>query len=98
MAYGIASIASYLVFLVWVLASEDQSAPAQPFSPAGQGAVKLAAAMGGAYSIQSFFIPVLRKNGQSRNYVRYTLLAYLLGGSAYIYIAYMGAFGIFIFI
>jgi len=54
----------------------------------------MAAAMGGAYSIQSFFIPVLKKNKNPHKYKYYTLLAYLIGGSAYFYIAYMGSFGI----
>ena len=55
--------------------------------------MQLAAAMGGAYSIQSFFIPVLKKNPKSHKYVFYTMLAYILGGLAYLYIAYMGSFG-----
>jgi len=53
----------------------------------------MAAAMGGAYSIQSFFIPVLKKNKNQNKYVFYTLLAYIFGGSAYLYIAYMGSIG-----
>jgi hypothetical protein len=56
--------------------------------------VILAAAMGQAYSIQSFFIPVLKKNDKPKKYLFYTMLAYILGGGAYFYIAYMGSFGI----
>lgn len=54
----------------------------------------MAAAMGQAFSIQSFFIPVLKKNPNPEKYIFYTMLAYIIGGSAYFYIAYMGSFGI----
>ena len=30
---------------------------------------------------------------ETKNYTKYTLYAYLVGGSVYIYIAYAGAFG-----
>lgn len=54
----------------------------------------LAAAMGGAFAIQTFFIPILKKNKNQNKYVFLVMLAYILGGAAYLYIAYMGAFGI----
>ena len=60
----------------------------------GSGAVIIAAAMGQAFSIQSFFIPVLKKNPNPEKYIFYTMLAYVIGGCAYFYIAYMGSFGI----
>lgn len=50
--------------------------------------------MGQAYSIQSFFIPVLKKNPNLKKYVLYTMIAYIIGGTVYFYIAYMGSFGI----
>jgi predicted branched-subunit amino acid permease len=53
----------------------------------------LAAAMGMAFAIQTFFIPILRKNPKENQYSFFTLLAYILGGAAYMYIAFMGAFG-----
>jgi len=53
----------------------------------------MAAAMGQAFSIQSFFIPVLKKNNKPQHYVFYTMLAYIIGGLAYYDIAYMGSFG-----
>ncbi len=49
--------------------------------------------MGGAFAIQTFFIPILRKNPHEQKYTFLTLLAYIFGGAAYLYIAYMGAFG-----
>jgi hypothetical protein len=53
----------------------------------------LAAAMGGAFSIQTFFIPVLRRNPNQKNYAFFTLLAYIAGSIVYFYIAYAGAEG-----
>jgi len=50
--------------------------------------------MGGAFAIQTFFIPILRKNPHEGKYVFLTMLAYLLGGVAYLYIAFIGALGI----
>ena len=49
--------------------------------------------MGGAFSVQSFFIPVLKKNPNKSKYVFYTLLAYIIGGTCYLYIAFMGSVG-----
>lgn len=51
--------------------------------------------MGQAFAIQSFFIPVLKKTRDPSKYVLLTILAYMVGGFAYFYIAYMGAFGIY---
>jgi len=55
----------------------------------------LAAAMGQAFAIQSFFIPVLKKAPNPQKYTLYTLIAYVAGGLAYYYIAYAGSAGIF---
>jgi len=96
MAYGIISIVGYLIFLVWVTAS----APTGPntISAFGTGVAGFAAMMGNAFSVQGFFIPVLKQNKQPKKYVFFTFLAYLTGGLIYYYIAYMGSFGIFILI
>jgi hypothetical protein len=94
MAYGIISIITYAVFLVWVSATSNQGNDKVEFNAFGTGAASLAAAMGQAYSIQSFFIPVLKKNPNPKKYVFYTMLAYIIGGGMYFYIAYMGSFGI----
>lgn len=51
--------------------------------------------MGQAFSIQSFFIPVLKKNPNQNKYALYTLIAYIAGGLAYYYIAYTGSIGNF---
>jgi len=49
--------------------------------------------MGQAFAIQTFHIPVLKKNNSPQNYGRYVLIAYVIGGLAYYYIAYMGSLG-----
>ena len=51
--------------------------------------------MGQAFAIQTFFIPVLKKNPNVGSYLFYTALAYAIGTAAYMYIAYAGSFGIF---
>jgi uncharacterized membrane protein len=89
MAYGIISIVTYLLFLIWVIATSDQGYNDVEYNAFGPGAATLAASMGQAFSIQSFFIPVLKMNKSPRNYVFYTMLAYIIGGLAYYYIAYM---------
>lgn len=61
--------------------------------PFGTGAVNLAAAMGQAFSIQSFFIPVIKKAPNPSKYTLYVLIAYIAGGLAYYYIAYAGSVG-----
>lgn len=93
MAYGIISIITYVIFLVWVSITADQGNDSVDYPAFGTGAIGMAAAMGQAYSIQSFFIPVLKKNPNPSRYVFYTMLAYIIGGSAYFYIAYAGSFG-----
>ena len=55
----------------------------------------MAASMGQAFAIQTFFIPVLRELPDTKNYARYTMIAYITGASVYLYIAYLGSFGIF---
>ena len=54
----------------------------------------MAAALGQAFAIQSFFIPVLKQNNKPHKYKLYTLMAFVLGTLAYGYIAFMGSQGI----
>ena len=95
MAYGIISIVCYVLFLIWVVVTFDQGNDSVDYKAFGSGATTLAAAMGQAFSIQSFFIPVLKKNPNEKKYVIYTLVAYIAGGLAYYYIGYMGSVGRF---
>lgn len=58
LGYGIISIIGYCVFLIWLIASAPSGDNQIP--KFGVGGANLAASMGQAYSIQAFFIPVLR--------------------------------------
>jgi hypothetical protein len=49
--------------------------------------------MGQAFSIQAFFIPVIKKAPNPGKYTFYVLVAYICGGLAYLYIAFMGSVG-----
>jgi hypothetical protein len=92
MGYGIASILGYLIFLIWVVSSRP---PGPTTIPAfGTGIAGFAAMMGSAFSIQGFFIPVLKGYKKESKHVWILFLAYIIGSGAYYYIAYMGAYGI----
>lgn len=93
MAYGIVSIVAYLLFLLWAVIDEDKSGePQRPFEAFGQGAEELAAAMGAAFSVQMFFIPILKKNKNPKSYGKYVTVAYILGSIGYFYIAFVGSY------
>ena len=91
LGYGIISIIGYCIFLVWLIATAPSGDNTVPLF--GDGAINLAASMGQAFAIQTFFIPVLRELPDSRVYIRYTTIAYCIGTSVYLYIAYTGSFG-----
>lgn len=92
MAYGIISIASYIIFLTWVVGSEDTTGPHVDYRPFGDGVVELTAGMGQAFAIQSFFIPVLRQS-RSTNANKLVLISYVIGAVVYLYITFMGSYG-----
>ena len=93
MAYGIISIIIYALFLVWADATYDKGNYSVEYKAFGSGAVNLAAAMGQAFSIQAFFIPILKKTDDPKKYNMLTLTAYIVGILAYFYIAYAGSLG-----
>lgn len=93
MGYGIISIAAYIIFLLWVEITSSNESTTTPFHPTGSTTVRLSAAMGQAFSIQAFFIPIMRKSRNKTNFMLYTILTYLIGGIIYYYIAYIGAYG-----
>jgi hypothetical protein len=92
MGYGIVSIAGYLIFLIWVIATAPSGNNTVP--AIGTGAAGFAAMMGNAFSIQGFFIPVVRQFTNKKKHLLILLLAYIIGGLAYYYIAFIGAYGI----
>lgn len=52
--------------------------------------------MAQAFSIQQIFIPVLKELpiSQTKNFVKYTLTAYVVGGLIYLYISFAGSIGL----
>ena len=48
--------------------------------------------MGQAFTIQAFFIPIIKKAPNPSKYTLYVLAAYIIGGLSYYYIAYAGSF------
>lgn len=55
----------------------------------------MAAALSQAFAIQCFFIPVLKKNKETKKHRLYLIIAFIAGGLAYAYIAFMGSYGIY---
>lgn len=54
--------------------------------------------MGQAFAIQAFFVPVLKKSRNSKSHLKYIVIAYIAGGIAYSFIAFMGSYGTLHFI
>ena len=59
LGYGIISIVFYCIFLIWLVSTAPTNGD-NHIPEFGKGAVNLAASMGQAFAIQTFFIPVLR--------------------------------------
>lgn len=93
MAYGIVSIIAYLLFVTWVVGSEDASHDHSSLQLAGGSGIDLAAALGQAFAIQCFFIPILKKNKKQHKHKMYLVFVFILGSLAYAYIAFMGSYG-----
>lgn len=47
-----------------------------------------------AFAIQAFFIPVLMKNPAKNKHTFLTFIAYVIGACVYVYISFVGSFGI----
>ena len=91
LGYGFVSIASYLVFLIYVVAS----------APKGQNQIPLWTwnfneilnALATAFAVQSVFIPIIKKCEEKNKYNLIILLSFVFGGIVYSFIAFTGAFG-----
>ena len=66
MAYGVVSICAYLCFLIWVISTRNSgsySAGSVNFFATDFGEIGgLASTMGTAFSVQGFFVPVLKRH------------------------------------
>ena len=58
----------------------------------GSGGLDIAAAVNGGFGIQSFFIPIVKKNNAPNRYTWYLLCAYIVGSLVYFYIACVGSY------
>ena len=96
MAYGIISIIAYVIFLIWVDATGNKGNNSVEYVAVGNGPaiINLAAAMGEAFAIQTYIIPILRKSPDEKKYPLYLFLTFSIGGSIYAYIAFAGSLGI----
>ena len=96
LGYGVLSIAMYVVFLVWLMAT----------APSGGNSLKLASwdfarlcdTLATAFSLQGIFIPILKKNTKHEQNNLLLLLSYIIGGIVYTYIGFGGGYGIKCFI
>lgn len=96
MAYGIISIICYLLFLTWVVASEQTTGSHPEWKAFGSGIVELAAGMGQAFAIQTFFIPIIKMSQRPKDGKKLVLISYVIGGIAYTFISFMGSYGNFV--
>lgn len=89
LAYGIISIITYVIFLLWA----HITAPAGPkVVPATGPPYQLASALFMAYSIHDFLIQNILKNPKREQYQGIVNVTFLIGTIAYTYMA-LGSFG-----
>ena len=97
MAYGICSIIAYLLFLIWVIITRNNSnydyGNVVVFSTNFGQIGGMTSTLGTAFSIQGFFVPVLKRYKNREKHVFIVFIAYIIGVSAYVYIALLGSFG-----
>jgi hypothetical protein len=92
LAYGIISTIGYCFFILYMWFY----APTGPttFVAVNKHFPQLAAALGQGFSIQVFFIPILKKNPNRFIYKRLLKITYLIGGLVYGFIGFGGALSI----
>lgn len=62
----------------------------------GQGFSNMTAGLSQGFAIQTFFIPVLKKNENRKQYKLFLIITYLIGTAIYLFIGYGGSFGFFL--
>ena len=100
LAYGILSIVGkyffilgYVIFLIWLWITTEPGP--KSVVATHSSFVDLAAALAQGFAIQTFFIPILKKNPNRKLYKKLLGLTYILGTCVYCFIGYSGAFSIF---
>lgn len=92
LAYGIISTIGYCFFILYMWINAP-TGPKQLIT-VDKHFPQLAAALGQGFSIQAFFIPILKKNQNRYLYKRLLKVTYIIGGLAYTFIGYGGALSI----
>ncbi len=97
LAYGILSVVGnfcckigYVLFLFWLTLTTDSGPKKIPATH--PDFVDLAAALAQGFAIQTFFIPILKKNPNNKLYKKMLGLTYVIGTIIYLFIAYSGAY------
>jgi len=97
LAYGILSVIGkknltkgYVIFLIWMFFDTTPGENKVPI--AYPDFVDLAAALAQGFAIQTFFIPILKKNPNKKLYKRLLGITYVVGIIVYGFISYAGAY------
>ena len=89
---GMISIFGFCIFLIWSLASAPQGE--RTVEATDPLFIDLAAALAEGFALQTFFIPILKKNKNRHKHGKLLLITYILGTIIHIYVSYMGAYSI----
>jgi len=80
----------YILFLIWLTLTTKPGPNKIPATHSDF--VDLAAALAQGFAIQTFFIPILKKNPNQKLYKKLLSITYVIGTIVYIFIGYSGAF------
>jgi amino acid permease len=89
LAYGIISTIGYCFFILYMWINAPSGT--KHFASFDSHFPQLAAALGQGFSIQAFFVPILKKNENKNNYKQLVKYAYLIGAIVYAFIGYGGS-------
>ena len=77
------------MFLIWLSLTTEEGPKQIPVVDGNF--VDFAAALAQGFAIQTFFIPILRKNPNQKQYKKLLSFTYVIGTLVYAFIAYSGA-------
>lgn len=80
----------YVLFLFWLTLTTESGPKNVPTTH--PDFVDLAAALAQGFAIQTFFIPILKKNPNQKLYKKMLGITYVIGTIIYLFIAYSGAY------
>lgn len=79
-----------MLFLFWLTFTTEPGPKSIPATH--PDFVDLAAALAQGFAIQTFFIPILKKNPNQKLYKKMLGITYIIGTIIYLFIAYSGAY------